>query len=289
MAAHLQAEAIAEALRQGYSVRDAAKAFGVGKSALAEHRRHLGITGKPVAKSNRPGIPDSSPDADTDSQTEVVGGDDVSGEVGELLSADNDFPRARDPCATWAKEAFGILDDKQRVRFITRRLVSGHEWKSSADVPALSAVWGVSEDCVRGYMKRAVDLAAADMGDVSQARLESLSWWRHMRDQAEDAAQGDIPEDLGPAVAAAALGNKPKFLAVAVESQKNHDRASGVVTSSTNIVVNLLQNPLVDRMLAVVRERLEPYPDALAAVAEGLQALKLEYAGAKSLPAGKGK
>jgi hypothetical protein len=277
LGAHAQAQAIAAALGEGQSVRQVAKVFGVSKSAVSNHRQHLG---------QPPPEDVQEPEAVVAELVSVDSGgqDEDTGEERPSSNPEDEAPtRARDPLAGWAKEAFGIIDERARVRFITKRLLSGHEWESGHDVPALASAWGVSERAVRGYVKRAADLVTENMGDVEQARLESRTWWRHCRDDAEATAKADIPDGLPAPLAAMVSQNGPKYLALAVEAQKSLDRVTGVVQPGTNIINNIINDPNLSRVLAIFREVLQDHPDLLADFAMRIQALKNENVGVKAL------
>jgi transposase-like protein len=243
LGAHPRASDIAAALREGQSVRDVARAYGVGKSSVSEHRKHLGLD-----------TADASADRGGHAADEGNG-------MGEVKNEPTLTPltRARDPSARNATD----LQDKSYQAHVYELvpLIASGQYEGGRDVPLFEKKWAIGANAVRARVKAAAAVVHANRGDIEQIRTEAVSSWTRIRDTALATA-----DTKGAAMA-----------------QRGLDMATGVTQPGGNVVINVLQDPMVARILERVKECLLSHPEALADVTTGLQALKAENVGVKAL------
>lgn len=197
------------ALRAGGSVRHVAARFGLGRTAVSDHRGCLGLRG--VFPTPPPPDATGARSGDHVAPSPLEGG---RGQPPDEVSADTEPAAARTPADTGtdsadsdrgtpskalpqparahatapkngaSKGTNGAADrrvDEERITTIANMIALG-AWKDHPTIVALTARWGVSADVVRRYHRMAAGVVRRNRGP-QMAQLElSVAVTRKIRD-----------------------------------------------------------------------------------------------------------
>lgn len=196
-------------LRNGLSVRQAAKRFKTTRAAIEKHRACLGLKGRPEPVDDEPlppfveGEPQTPRRHPADMQSEFVSTADSEPDSSQMhgMGQDGaDLGRAPVP-ATMAKDPMSLFSFEDRAGYIADLATRGR-WYGRRTARRLAAVWGVSLDLVTRYAKAAGFALRVDRETLEVQREHSVAQLERIRRKAE---QG---EDYRGAVAARTEADK---------------------------------------------------------------------------------